>query len=101
MTTCSGCGSKLEQSATGRPKVYCGPVCRRAAEYALRRVQSLLMRAEQKAQDAAARAVSGVEPWQRKSGEQAVEFWRGEVARLRSELRVLLTSSTADHEGTA
>jgi hypothetical protein len=44
--TCIVCGSELEQPATGRPRTYCGEPCRRAAEYELRRAQSLLLSAE-------------------------------------------------------
>ncbi len=43
---CLMCGTALEQPATGRPRVYCGVPCRRASEYELRRVQSLLLTAE-------------------------------------------------------
>jgi hypothetical protein len=46
-TACVMCGTDLEQPTTGRPRTYCGPVCRRAAEYELRRLQRQLEGAEQ------------------------------------------------------
>jgi len=71
-------------------------VCRRAAGYELRRAQVLLTRAQRREQDAALR-VSTVELWEVKGAERVLAFWRGEVARLRRELRALLAGvSEAD-----
>jgi hypothetical protein len=86
---CAGCGERLEQPATGRPRKYCGDVCRRAAEYDLRRAQALLKRAEQRAQDAALQ-VHMADHWQRTSVKNRLAFWQGEIARLRAELQQLL-----------
>jgi hypothetical protein len=37
LTTCATCGTPLEpREGPGRPSVYCGEPCRRAAEYRLR-----------------------------------------------------------------
>lgn len=49
---CRVCSSPLAvRAGPGRPRSYCGPLCRRAAEYEIRRVQSLLLRAERMLQD--------------------------------------------------
>jgi hypothetical protein len=82
------CGAELEQPATGHPRVYCGPVCRRAAEYALRRAQQLLTVAEKAEQRA--RAAHAVETWDKPSTRKVVKWWAGEVARLEGRLRELL-----------
>lgn len=40
---CAKCGSPIErQSSPGRPPIYCGPVCRSAAAYEIRRLQRRL-----------------------------------------------------------
>ncbi len=41
-SVCVKCGSDLKIPKTGRKPRYCGPACRRAAEYELRRVQRTL-----------------------------------------------------------
>jgi recombinational DNA repair protein (RecF pathway) len=91
-TACAGCGEPLEQPAVGRRRKYCGEVCRRAAEYDLRRTQALLKRAEQRAQDSALQ-VHMAEKWQLSGVEKALAFWEGEVVRLRGVLRELLAGS--------
>jgi hypothetical protein len=95
-SVCAGCGERLEQAGTGRPRKYCGEVCRRAAEYDLRRTQALLKRAEQRAQDAALQ-VHLADQWQRTAAEKRLSFWECEVERLRGVLRELLVGSTHTH----
>lgn len=47
---CIKCGSPIvDTKATGRPAVYCGTACRRAAEHEVRRINSLLEKLEQQA----------------------------------------------------
>ena len=86
---CLICGGVLVQSAVGRPRRYCGPVCRRAAEYAIRRAQALLLRAARGAQSAALLVLT-CESWQRREAETRRGFWEAEVERLEGELRELL-----------
>lgn len=93
-SVCPGCGERLEQAGKGRPRKYCGEVCRRAAEYDLRRTQALLKRSEARAQDAALQ-LHMADQWQRTSMEKRLSFWEGEVDRLRDVLRELFTSSAA------
>lgn len=96
---CRECGRLVEQPAVGRPRSYCSVTCRRAAEYELRRVQSLLSRAQSREQDAALK-VTLAEKWEAREAEAALAFWRGEVARLRAELRALL-AGVGEGEGGA
>ncbi len=49
---CVKCGLPLSQPAKGRPRIYCGPSCRRAAEFELRRVQNALVVAEREVEAA-------------------------------------------------
>jgi hypothetical protein len=87
---CLMCGAPLEQPTTGHPRVYCGTTCRRAAEYALRRVQSLLLVAEKT--ELAARAALELEDFadERRERRKVARWWAGEVARLQGRLRELL-----------
>ncbi len=41
-TACVQCGAAMEQLRRGRPKAYCGPGCRGAAGYELKRLQRRL-----------------------------------------------------------
>ncbi|TPG12563.1 hypothetical protein [Pedococcus bigeumensis] len=87
--------------ATGRPAVYCTPACRRSAEYAIRRAQILLTRAQRAQQDAALRVAMSTSAWDIKDAEPRAAFWEGEVERLRTSLRELLEQvGTQDDEST-
>ena len=78
---CLVCGVSIaRREGAGRPAQYCGDEHRRAAEYRLRRVQSLLARAEKKAQDAGL-AVLQASPYRRAWAEQARVYWNDEVTR--------------------
>ena len=95
---CPECGQRFTRGVgRGRPARYCGPVCRRAAEFALTRTHGLLRRAQQRWQDACLDvAMQG-----KYSGNSAVrhrDFWAGEVERLKGELRLLLTSNDVTDE---
>lgn len=98
-TTCAECAASLPTRGTGRPRSYCSLECRRAAEYALRRDQSLIIRAERKQQDVAlkyalaegcgrrsqlsGRSSSGP----RRSNAYASRFWRSCVSPPTSKKR--------------
>lgn len=87
---CQECGDGLpEPKGTGRPATYCSPVCRRAAEYGIRRAQILLTRAERAEQDARSRVITD-EAWRRGDHKAKAEFWAEEVARLRRVMREVL-----------
>ena len=90
---CLMCGSPLVHPATGRPRTYCGPTCRRAAEFELRRVQSQLAMAERMEIRARAVVASTYMPQHER---KAVRFWNKETLRLRSRLLELLAGSQPD-----
>lgn len=87
---CLSCGNALQQPATGRPRSYCGVLCRRAAEYELRRVQSMLLQAERR--ELRAREEHELESYDRPATRRALKWWAGEVERLRARQRALLAS---------
>ena len=41
-TLCLKCNTPLDQPATGRPPIYCGPACRQAAAYEIKRLNRRL-----------------------------------------------------------
>ena len=95
---CPECGSPLPSSkTTGRPATYCTPVCRRAAEFALRRAQVLLTRAQRAEQDAALAVAIGGSYRAADDGDR-LAFWRSEVKRLRDEIRALLAGAGDEDE---
>jgi len=49
--TCCRCGTPLQVPQTGRPPIYCGNGCRRAAEHEIRRLVRHLERYEHDAAD--------------------------------------------------
>ena len=93
--TCARCGAELVQPDTGRPRVYCGPLCRRDAEYRLRRVQSHLARAERALTNARLSVAAGP-TYVVKRPDVRMEFWKGEVQALSAELREALANLSAD-----
>lgn len=100
MTTQSGCpqcGTKVAAVRIGRPRVYCGDVCKRMAEYELRRAQARLQRAETKEQDA--RLKVATDHWQRGNFEKAATFWAAETEHLKGQLRELLSGISTDEKG--
>lgn len=95
---CLECGGEMPVAApTGRPAVYCGAVCRRSAEYAIRRSQVILTRAMRAQQDARRAHVLKL-GWNEKERDAEVAFWDAEVGRLRLEMRQLL-DGTCDEAG--
>lgn len=96
--TCLICRSRLQQPATGRPRVYCGPTCRRAAEYEIRRTQSLLLAAEKAELRYRGEWLTGPE-WRASSAEKAAHYWDLEAAKLRERLRTLLAGQSPEDAG--
>jgi len=97
---CPRCGAELpEPAATGRPRVYCSPLCRRDAEYRLRRVQGHLARAERNLTSARLAQASASPYGYRDAGadaEEKVAFWTAEVAARSAELRTVLADLSRD-----
>lgn len=100
--TCPECsGTMPEAKPTGRPATYCSPACRRAAEYAIRRAQVLLTRAQRAEQDAGMKMALETTDWHRKDAAAKLSYWRDEVARLRASLRELLAGVGSEDAATA
>jgi len=91
MTECIECGTPLASLREGRPADYCSATCRRMREYARRRAQAAVARAERELTEARFRAVAGTFAQRMVSGPQVV-FWAAEVERARSALRALLSA---------
>jgi|GEM_PF-2549145 len=95
---CPECGSPMPAAkGTGRPATYCTPVCRRAAEFALRRAQVLLTRAQRAEQDAALHVATGGS-YRAEDDAARLTFWRSEVTRLRGEIRALLAGAGDEND---
>lgn len=95
---CRECGSPIASSAsTGRPPTYCDAVCRRAAEYALRRAQVLLTRAQRAEQDAGLATALG-RSWDKAELTKVCDYWSGEIERLRGEIRSMLAGVASQSE---
>ena len=95
--TCLSCRKRLHQPATGRPRVYCGPECRRAAEYELRRIQSQLGQAEKNERTARAEYIAGPQ-WNQSAAQKRSQYWDLEAAKLRDRLQHLLAGNCADDD---
>lgn len=87
-TTCAKCGDVLEQPSTGRPPTYCGPTCRRASEYELRRLQRRLESAERNVEHARESMEFGYAPLAQRR--KRLAFAEQQLADLEERLRVLL-----------
>jgi hypothetical protein len=84
------CEGPLDQPATGRPRVYCGQTCRRAAEMAIRRIQSQLAMAEKRAMLAGEHVATAWDSTARSGPRKVLKYWQGEVNRLQAVLLSLL-----------
>jgi len=89
MSHCVKCGTGVEQPTTGRPRSYCGPVCRRAAEFKLRRLQRRLEAAEQSV--LMARRTPEFGPGSPQHHRRQLAFAEGHLAGLEERLRTLLS----------
>ena len=87
-TRCATCGGRVEQSGAGQPRVYCDVVCRRAAEYALRRVVTLLSTADKGEQRA--RMALALPYGKTTDNRKTAKAWRAEVEQLDEQLSRLL-----------
>ncbi len=91
---CVMCGGELpEPASTGRPRSYCSMPCKRAAEYELRRAQSLLLSAERSEARERSLALGVDHSWKGQRHKDAAKFWAGEVERLQGRLVVLLSGA--------
>lgn len=90
---CPECGSQVPRlEGPGRPPRYCSPVCVRAAEYEVRRINAHLKRAESKLTDARCRLAT--DSWGKRSESADTKFWSAEVQRLKELLRSCLANGS-------
>lgn len=94
---CSECGAPIGQPTTGRPRSYCSALCRRAAEYELRRIQSALGRADRAETGARMGAAVAPSGWTvpDPQAKARAAWWAGECTRLRALLRDTLAGVAA------
>ncbi len=91
MADCLKCGAPLpEPPATGRPPVYCGPGCRRAVEYEVRRITRRLERDEDELQRLDRRLAGRLTPQQTKTIAGDMEVVRRHLAEDEARLAALL-----------
>jgi hypothetical protein len=85
---CAKCAADLHQPPTGRRKTYCGPACRRAAEYELRRLQRRIEAAERTLDRAREELEFGY--GDTRSKRKRVNFAQRHLEQLEERLRALL-----------
>ena len=88
---CATCGGQVNQSDTGRPRVYCDITCRRVAEYRIRRITTLLSTAEKAEQRA--RMALALPYGKTTDNRKTAKVWRAEVEHLEEQLGRLLASA--------
>lgn len=97
-TPCPRCGSEVVQHAgRGAPRVYCSQVCRRAAEFEIRRANRHLEQAERRLQAARERVDRIRGGWSGLGtlahGEEQLGLAQRRVAELEERLEQLLAES--------
>lgn len=89
--TCRVCGAELTLPRTGRPPRYCTVICRRAAEYALKRANHHLESLERRRDELRRRLTTEkLYVARRRSLEQEVATLEADIDRYQGELRRLL-----------
>jgi hypothetical protein len=97
LTVCVKCGGPLEQSMTGKPRVYCGPACRQAAAYEIQRLNRRLIRLEERA-SGLRHSRSSTRDWLCRTPEQALADTEAEIAASEIRLRLLLAEAKGETE---
>lgn len=98
MTECARCPREVVQPKTGRRRVYCSSVCRRQAEYDLRRTNAQLAIAEKRLMEADARRCTAVRQEDVEKWSRLVAFWDEQCERLNEWLGTLLAQRGDDSE---
>jgi hypothetical protein len=80
---CVQCDGPLPASSGGRPRSYCGQVCRRSAEYELRSLRSQLVFAEKREMLARCKARTGIglSDYIREKAAEESQFWALEAEK--------------------
>lgn len=89
---CIKCGAPLAQPDTGRPKTYCSTVCRRAAEFEIRRIVRRIETMELALRNARADR-SGIRDLSGRTSEQYADVLSGHIAEDEGRLRELLAAA--------
>ena len=89
LQACVKCGVPLDQPTTGRPRIFCGPVCRQAAAYEIQRLNRHLMALEERASELR-HSRSSIRDWLSRTPQQALADTEAEIAEAEDRLRLLL-----------
>ena len=88
---CRICAAPLARPATGRPPRYCSTTCRRAAEYAIKRINRHLERLEyQRDQQRRYAVARGMPARLRRQAEEEIRILEADIDRYGAELAALL-----------
>ena len=90
LDSCVKCGGPIQQAETGRPAIYCGPTCRQAAAYELRRIQRRLEGFEKERSDLRHERDFHT-PWLARKAKQRLVDIEEEIATDEARLRLLLS----------
>lgn len=88
--SCIKCGRPIQQAETGRPAIYCGPACRQAAAYELKRIQRRLEALEERRSDLR-HSRSTIRDWLGRTPKVALVDVEAEIATDEARLRLLLS----------
>ena len=89
LTACVKCGGPLDQPTTGRPCIYCGPVCRQAAAYEIQRLNRHLMALEERRSELR-HSRSTIRDWLGRTPQVALANTEAEIDAAEARLRALL-----------
>jgi hypothetical protein len=97
---CLKCGAPIQGPATGRPKAYCGQVCRRLAEFEIRRLTRQLetLEAERLYLEQTGVARAGLRDAVGRTHKQQVADVKHSIEAIESRLRALLSDGSAGGE---
>jgi sugar-specific transcriptional regulator TrmB len=98
---CLKCGGPLSQPPTGRPRSYCGPACRQAAAYEIKRLQRRLEALEERASRLRHERETGVKDWLGRTRAEALADVEAEIAAAEERLRALLAGASEGGERNA
>lgn len=88
---CIKCGQPLPgETTTGRPRVYCSTVCRRAAELEIKRINRRLETLEERLSDLLLHGDMGLKDLTGRNHREQMTALKAEIARQEERLRALL-----------
>ena len=96
-SNCVNCGAPLAVQKVGRPALYCGVACRRAAEFELRRVLTRVERLEME-QELCRRDRSGIYHFPYGTPAERSQSLAEELGRAKGRLQELLNAANRESE---